>query len=329
MNYNENLVSIIIPAYNVQDYIEECLNSITNQTYKNIEIIVVNDGSSDNTKQIIQHYAELDERIILLNQENKGLSGARNSGIEVSKGEFITFVDSDDFVDRNYVEFLISKMLENELDLVSCNYITFGNDDESINGITPYKVDKIFNNFEALNDLIYSENFTMEQAPQKIYKRSIFDTLRFEPNRIHEDAILCVRSYYSINKGAFYNVPLYHYRQREGSITKSKLSIKNLDKIYAYETQIEFFNEINYTDICPVYKKLFSSWIYIYLKNISSKTNEYDEICLQLKQYYFSNKKYIKYLSIVYRLFFFMYEYLEFFLRWLCYIVMKIGIYKI
>ena len=113
--------SIIVPVYNVEEYLEECLESIQKQTYTDIEVILVNDGSTDGSKEICESYCQMDSRFKLINQENKGQSAARNNGVSVSTGEYITFVDSDDVISSKYVEILNRYMTE-EIDLVECEY---------------------------------------------------------------------------------------------------------------------------------------------------------------------------------------------------------------
>ena len=115
----DSLVSIIIPVYNVQDFLEQCLSSIVNQTYTKLEILIINDGSTDNSSLICQHYASQDSRIVFVSKGNEGVSIARNMGLALSTGEFVTFIDADDFIEPNYIETLISDMT-NEIDLVCC-----------------------------------------------------------------------------------------------------------------------------------------------------------------------------------------------------------------
>lgn len=121
-------ISVIIPCYNAEKYLEKCLDSVINQTYKNLEIICVNDGSTDNTLQILENYAQKDDRIVIVNQNNAGLSGARNSGMKKVTGEYIIFVDSDDWIDSNTCEISLSKCIDKNVDLVIWNYIKeYGN----------------------------------------------------------------------------------------------------------------------------------------------------------------------------------------------------------
>ena len=135
------MISVIVPVYNVEEYLEECLNSIQHQTYTDIEVILVNDGSRDGSKEICERYCQQDPRFHLINQENKGLSGARNRGMTESKGEFITFVDSDDVIKDDMLEQLFKHMTSEEMDIVECWYT---NDQKEIEIPSPENVKIIF-----------------------------------------------------------------------------------------------------------------------------------------------------------------------------------------
>ena len=124
----EELISVVVPVYNVEKYIDKCINSIINQTYKNLEIILVDDGSPDNCGNICDEYAKKDNRIIVIHKENGGLSDARNTGIEVSKGKYITFIDSDDYISDNYVSFLYNLIIEYKADIsIGKHYVLYEN----------------------------------------------------------------------------------------------------------------------------------------------------------------------------------------------------------
>ena len=143
------LISVIVPVYNVEKYLEECLDSIQCQTYKNIEVLLVNDGSTDNSEEICERFCRQDSRFHLINQENKGLSGARNRGMSESKGEFITFVDSDDVIKEDMLEQLMEQVTSEEIDIVECWY---SNDQKELAILSPENVKIIFqgNTKEAL-----------------------------------------------------------------------------------------------------------------------------------------------------------------------------------
>ena len=118
---DQNLISVIVPVYNVEEYLEECLNSILVQTYTNLEILIVNDGSTDNSLEILQEFSQRDSRITIFTKENGGLSSARNLAIDEAKGEYFTFIDSDDYIEENYIEYLMKSLIDNEADISIVN----------------------------------------------------------------------------------------------------------------------------------------------------------------------------------------------------------------
>lgn len=307
----KDLVSVIIPAYNTEKYIAECLQSVIDQTYSNLEIIVVNDGSSDDTLKIINNFKNKDNRIIVINQEeNFGLSESRNMALNIASGKYITFVDSDDILDIEFVNFLLSKIKLYNLDMVSCGercFYTKGfvDNNHELSQNTFY----LFNNIEAINDLNKNHAYTFEGFPRKITSRSIYDNLRFEEGRIHEDTILCMNYYYKINKGAHYCKQLY-FRRRKDSITGSSVrefSQRNLDKLYGYEQQINFLREKRYPHIKTVYRKFFGTWVYFYLIIIRSNLID-DNLLLEMEKYYKNYQDEVKNQNIIFVLFFYLYK---------------------
>ena len=123
-----NLISIIVAIYNVDQYLEQCIDSIINQSYKNLEIILVNDGSTDNSKNICDYYSEIDKRIKVVHKKNGGVSSARNTGIDIATGDYIAFVDSDDYLELNMYETMINNLEQNQCDMGVCGYSIFYND---------------------------------------------------------------------------------------------------------------------------------------------------------------------------------------------------------
>ena len=179
------MISVIVPVYNVEEYLEECLNSIQHQTYTDIEVILVNDGSRDGSKEICERYCQQDSRFHLINQENKGLSGARNRGMTESKGEFITFVDSDDVIKDDMLEQLLKHMTSEEMDIVECWYT---NDKKEIEIPSPENVKIIFqgNAQEALVSLC-KDNIVRLNAVAKLFRREVIFNFPFLEGLFYED----------------------------------------------------------------------------------------------------------------------------------------------
>ena len=219
-------ITVIVPVYNVENYLNKCLDSLINQTYKNLEIIVINDGSTDNSGEICQEYAQKDNRIIYVEQENGGLSDARNAGLERMTGSYVTFVDSDDWVEPNYVEVLNNKLIGYQADIAIGNYYSY-NEDEAmyyfhVNSESYYE--KLYDNisiFENLYDAKQMKSFSLISACGKLYKAELFDYIRFDKGKLGEDGYINQKLYLLVQKVIYINQGLYAYRQRSGSITKT------------------------------------------------------------------------------------------------------------
>ena len=232
-----SLISVIIPCYNVEKYVVECLQSVKLQTYKNLEIIVINDASTDNTKSVIEHYLENDTRIRFINLEkNVGLSAVRNLGIKEAKGEFLSFVDSDDVLDKKFYETLLEIMiLDKEVDIAQCLVKKFSS--------VPFINNKVLecNDFKVWApadkfDLIKKDAVTFVMQGNKLFRRSVFANLSYPEGRIHEDLYLIYDEYQNARKVVYTNDTVYYYRiQREGSITNSLTPKRIEDSVYAYE----------------------------------------------------------------------------------------------
>lgn len=219
-------ITVIVPVYNVEHYLDKCLDSLINQTYKNLEIIVINDGSTDNSGIICQEYAQKDNRIVYIEKENGGQSEARNMGLDRMTGSYVTFVDSDDWVELNYVEVLYKKLLEYCADIAVGNYYSY---DEK-EGIFYFHIfgdsyyEKVYDNvsiFENLYESQHMKNFALICVAGKLYKADLFRDLRFEVGKLGEDGYLNQKIYLLAEKTIYLNAGLYAYRQREGSSSRS------------------------------------------------------------------------------------------------------------
>ena len=215
------LISVIVPIYNVENYLRQCLDSILEQTFHNLEIILVNDGSTDGSGQICQEYLKKDSRITYFEKENGGLSDARNYGIERAQGEYLTFIDSDDWVTNTYIEELYIKLQHYNADISISNYFYF---QES--NATFYK--HVFEHWEKEYDSKYllehyfdiqCGDFFLSTAWGKLYKKYLFEYLRFAKGMTSEDAALTYKVYDLADKIVYFHKDSYCYRQREGSIS--------------------------------------------------------------------------------------------------------------
>ena len=218
-------ITVIVPVYNVENYLDKCLDSLVNQTYKNLEIIVINDGSTDNSGIICQEYAQKDNRIVYIEKENGGQSEARNMGLDRITGSYVTFVDSDDWVELNYVENLYKKITEYQADIAVGNYYSF-NEAEGmyyfhIFGDSYYE--KVYDNVSIFENLYESQemkSFALISVWGKLYKADLFKQLRFDIGKLGEDGYLNQKIYLLAEKTIYLNKGLYAYRQREGSSSR-------------------------------------------------------------------------------------------------------------
>ncbi|MPQ43968.1 glycosyltransferase [Clostridium tarantellae] len=245
---NKIKVSVIVPVYNVEQYLGECLNSIANQTLKEIEIIVVNDGATDGSGKIIDEYAKKHENIKVVNQKNSGLSAARNSGIREAKGKYLMFIDSDDFIDLYTIEKLYNRAEKYNCPLVICDLQLYWNKEKNkkYNNLKEDE-EKIYNSTE-LYEILLSRKMNC-QVMNKLYRRDIWveNNLSFEEGAYYEDIIPTFKVMSTYKKAMFINESMYKYRMREGSITASSSPKKVEDLVRAVKTAKE--HAINYGNI--------------------------------------------------------------------------------
>ena len=241
---NNLLISIIVPIYNVEKYLVKSVNSIINQTYKNLEIILVNDGSTDTCGDICEKFKNIDRRIIVIHKKNGGLSDARNAGLQVAKGDYIGFVDSDDWIEKNMYQELLNISLKENSDIVSCGVRKVWNDINIINNGSELNYSNIytFNNEEALQKLLSNE-LIGDTVWNKLYKSEIIKNIYFDVGKYHEDVFWTYRVIGNAKKISSTTKVFYNYLQRENSIMGSKFSEKRLDVLEALEARCEYINQ--------------------------------------------------------------------------------------
>jgi len=210
------LLSVIIPVYNVKPYLEKCVESIVDQTYHNLQIILVDDGSTDGSQTICDELAQKDSRIVVIHKENGGLSTARNVGMDRAKGDYIAFVDSDDWLERNMYEVLINQLEAHDADLVACSFYECKGDEKKAVGdsknISVFNTEEIFINKNQLRFLVWN----------KVFRRSFVEKLRFVPGQVYEDFHFCRQVFLKTKKLIYLDVPFYDYRiSRPGNTNSS------------------------------------------------------------------------------------------------------------
>ncbi len=243
MNYP--LISIIVPVYQVEKYLEKCINSILSQTYKNLEIILVDDGSTDNCPAICDRFQDKDSRIKVIHQDNGGLSHARNVGLEISTGDFIGFVDSDDWIEPNMYENLLSALQETGADIAVCNRLDDFEDSKLTSSHMISIKRKLYSSIEALRKIIKDEDILHDTVWNKLYKRIILLGISFPDGKIHEDILWTAKIIGKAKLLVCLDYPYYHRLQRPDSLTHNdKLILKRIyDKIEMYKQRLKYIHE--------------------------------------------------------------------------------------
>ena len=305
----EDKISVIIPVYKVEQYLHRCINSVINQTYKNLEIILVDDGSPDNSGEICEELAQKDSRIKVYHKDNGGLSDARNYGTGKSNGDYITFIDSDDYIAPNYLEYLYNLLRKNNAD-ISCCCMQVTEDDTtefSVNHSIP--AEQLLTGCEACVGLLGELYMVLVTACGKLYKSDIVKKYPFPVGKKHEDEATTCKYYYESEKVVIGNQCLYAYYQNGSSITHTKGSKLNLDAIWALEHRANFFEENNEIILAQyAWNRLF--YYYIgdskeyngrcdkYLKDFGKNKNLSKKILFELKLYNTSHRLFKCYYQI-------------------------------
>lgn len=261
------VISIIVPIYNTEKYLNECVDSIINQTYKNIEIILVNDGSTDNCLKICDEYAQKDKRVKVIHKENGGLSSARNSGLDILTGKYVCFIDSDDYVATTFVYDMFNLITKYNADIVQCKYTN--------QSFVKLNNEEILDSEQAilcLNNIDTHRTFVI--ACNKMYDVKLFDNVRFPIGKISEDAYTTYILFDKLEKMVVSESALYYYRTTPNSITNRKFSTKRYDAILAYEKEIEYFKNINknlqYESALSLYQHMLKKYYILTYKFIEN-----------------------------------------------------------
>lgn len=265
------LISVIVPVYNVEKYIRKCVSSLLSQTYENIEILLIDDGSTDNSGRICDSYNN--SKIKVTHKENGGLSSARNLGLKLAKGEYIAFLDSDDYADEKMIETMYSLITENDCDVAQVGLLKF-NENEILDNSNLLNKDypvKILSGKEAYRELYFNgENGCLNFITwNKLYKKCLFENLEFCDGKNNEDVIMTSMLLPKIDKIVVKNIPLIYYLQRSTSI----MGIQNSDKKKLISSHIDAFFEVvdyyetDYQEYCAGPVNYLGSFVGSYLKN--------------------------------------------------------------
>lgn len=232
--HESDLVSVIIPVYNVEAFLDRCVISVINQTYTNLEIILVDDGATDSSPELCDRWAKKDHRITVVHKANGGLSSARNAGIAVSHAPWIAFIDSDDWVEPDYVSTLHDLAVSNNADLAICSLYDYRTPDHMLD---PLK-DEVLTGRDLFVKATQTENWRYQVAWNKLYARRLCPSTLFAEGKLHEDIFSFPIISLSAETVAVTSTPLYHYMVNEGGIMHARYSIRNLDVIEALIDQL-------------------------------------------------------------------------------------------
>lgn len=276
----KELISVIIPVYNVEKYLTICINSVLNQSYRNIEIILIDDGATDNSGELCEKFRLIDSRIKVIHKKNGGLSDARNKGIELAKGKYLIFIDSDDVVDYRFIEYLYKLIKDTGCDIGICDPVHCY-PDKKIN----YSVETqryVYSSEDAICEMLYQKSFLVS-AWGKIYPKEYFNELKFPFGMLFEDSAIMYKVFNKADKIAYGNAKFYGYMHRENSITTKNFSKRDLDIITICNQIVKYMKNRN-----PELQKAAISYqtvgaLRVYLKAINN--SEFDEeikLCVKI-----------------------------------------------
>ena len=281
------LISVIIPVYNVEKYLKRCIDSIINQTYRHIEIIVVDDGSLDTSSLICDEYALLDNRVKVIHKENGGLSSARNVGIDMAQGAFLFFVDSDDFVEKEALEILSKRLKENSADMAMGKYVLVDEEGKKISPIClEYNMEMVLSGKDLLIKNAVEMKNKFVAAWGKLYKKELFDTIRFAEGKIHEDEYIFHKICDRCKKVTLVENELYFYTQRAKGIMRSASLERRIDALEAYADRILYMKNIREDDIDVAYQetcKIFLGLTFDFYRNLGFSNYKLNEQMKKLR----------------------------------------------
>lgn len=279
------LISIIVPVYNVENYLKKCIESILKQTYKNLEIICVNDGSTDNSQKILEEYAQKDDRIKVENKKNGGLSSARNFGLSKAKGSYICFIDSDDYIDVDMIEKMYTTCLNLQCDMTICNYHNIGR----FELIDSNENTMVYSNHEALEEL--SKGNIKSFAWNKMYKRELFKDIKFPEGKIFEDIYIMHLLISKCQKIAIIPDKLYYYVYRENSLMNNYSLKSTIDNYLALKQRLKFLEKSRVKNLEGTYAEIIRVFLYLQLVIQKVRSEERLKFKEQLIEVYLDYKK--------------------------------------
>lgn len=272
------LISVVVPIYNVDKYLDRCVDSIIKQTYTNLEIILVDDGSSDNSPKMCDDWNSRDKRIKVIHKENGGLSDARNAGMIIATGEIISFIDSDDWIEHEMFEKMLNRKQKDNSDIVSCGVKWVKEDGSIIRDVT--SDNEIIDTTTAMKELI-NDNKLKQHVWNKIYNRNLIKDIPFEKGKYHEDVFWSYQIFGKAKRTSVIKESFYNYVQRSNSIMGEEYSAKRLDALDAMKLRCEYIKRY--------FPELYDNALYVYIGSChyqlqsAIRTNQSKDIIEKIK----------------------------------------------
>lgn len=292
----DELISVIIPVYNVRNYLGECLTSVMGQTYPWLEIILVDDGSTDGSGEICEEYARQDGRVKVIHQENAGLSAARNAGLDIAAGKYFVFVDSDDLVHVKMIEYLYCALAFHQGDVSICSHLKFKESGEiqniqedclgdSLNKGEGQEIPvQVYTGKECIR-MFYSQLCVdMVVVWNKLFSRDFFGSVRFPLGRKYEDEFVNYKILYPMKKCIYLPCTLYYYRARENSITQERFNLGALDRLDALAERKDYFRKLGEGELCALAARKYAAVIADAMSQITKFYPEEKELLRRLNR---------------------------------------------
>jgi len=273
----QDLISVIVPVYNVEQYLERCINSILKQTYSNLEIILVDDGATDSSGDMCDVFAKKDERVKVIHKSNGGLSDARNEGMKIATGEYVAFIDSDDYVDTHYIEKLYKMCVNNQADIAVCGLCRTSED----NLVGSLSEDVVrYTNKQAMEQMLYQKKFNMT-ACAKLYKKFLLEDILFPTGKLYEDVNTTYKFVNKAENVVYTDDKLYFYYINPNSITQTDFNLRKMDYVVHMQEVLEFI-EKEYPDLFTAAKFRYV-WANIHVWVHVPDRKKYIDICTELE----------------------------------------------
>jgi len=247
---NSSKISVIVAVYNTEELVEKCINSILNQSHQNLELLLINDGSTDSSGEICKKYSRIDPRVQYLEKSNGGQGSARNMALDIASGDYIAFVDSDDWINQDMYENMLSYLENNEVEIVQCSSIKVDDRGNIVEG-PRYQIHKKYDRYEAMKIHIKGPDIVIDQVPwNKLYEKKLFEKVRFKESRIHEDSATIYKLIHNSSNILVIPDVYYNVLERSDSTTRKSYNNDKYEAITVFEEMEAFFkNQDDYSDL--------------------------------------------------------------------------------